>query len=130
MKSSFQYGGYVISNGGGVFVANSADDVQCELRSQCLLRVIRAIDTLWDALDRQTFPTWLLAWIEDPAASIDLDTAADAVALAEPCSKSHDDPIKALSFPGKPLQVTIGRAAAAVAAAIAPTPSAIGSAAA
>jgi hypothetical protein len=75
MKSSFEYRSYAISNRDGRYIAESMDDEPCFLCSNYLLRVLRAIDAMWEALDgRSEMPVWLKSWLADPA--IDLDTEA------------------------------------------------------
>lgn len=78
MKASFDYRSYVVSHDGSAFTAVSADGEPFELRSKNMLRVTRAIDTLWNALEGKIqLPSWLLMAGE----VVDIDAATTEAML-------------------------------------------------
>lgn len=85
MKNSFNYRNYVVSNEVNRFVARSEDGDDFCISSVYLLRVLRSIDALWEALDQietaaaATIPVWIRDWMANPVVSfIDLDLADGA----------------------------------------------------
>jgi hypothetical protein len=73
MKASFDYRSYVVSHDGSAFTAVSADGESFQLRSKNMLRVTRAIDTLWNALEGKIS---MPAWLSLPDEIIDIDVAS------------------------------------------------------
>jgi hypothetical protein len=96
MKSVFEYRAYAIAAEDGRYTAKSLDGESCELRSSYLLRVLRAVDTLWGALETASPPPWFKSWMSDPLSPIDLDTTAESLAQPEQCPISS-----CLKFPTK-----------------------------
>jgi hypothetical protein len=95
MKSSFEYRSYKISAEDGRYIASSMDDEPCFICSNYLLRVLRAVDNMWQALDgRHEMPAWLKQSWGDPM--IDLDVIAGEILPIE-----GRRPIQLLHFPTK-----------------------------
>jgi|SRR5215217_4242422 len=123
MKSPFEYRSYVIRAEDGRYTAKSLDGEPCILYSRYLLRALRAVDTLWTALEQitsiQNFPEWIKSYLTDPTVAVDLDKAADAMGeeISRECREDHDDPVSILRFPKAPLRV-MGNAAATAATAV------------
>jgi hypothetical protein len=115
MKQSFEYRSYAISAEDGRYTAKSLDGEPCDLRSNYLLRVLRAVDTLWAAIETAAIPVWFADWMKDPVEVIDLDAAADAAALPVQCSNDNVDEIFSLKFPRKAIALANRVAAASVA---------------
>jgi hypothetical protein len=93
MKSSFEYRSYEISTKDGRYIAQSVDGEPCFICSNYLLRVLRAVDAMWKALeDRSQMPAWLKQSWGDPV--IDLDEAAGEILPIE-----GRRPIQLLQFP-------------------------------
>jgi hypothetical protein len=94
MKSSFEYRFYEISTKDGRYIAQSMDDEPCFICSNYLLRVLRAVDTMWKALEDRSekMPAWLKQSMGDPI--IDLDEAAVEILAIE-----RRRPIQLLQFP-------------------------------
>jgi hypothetical protein len=59
MKSSFEYRAYQIANENGLYIGRSMDEETFALGSTSVLRVMRAIDTLWHGLETNRSPAWL-----------------------------------------------------------------------
>jgi hypothetical protein len=92
MNTSFEYRGYVVSHDGNAYTAAPVDEEPCQLRSKNLLRVTRAIDTLWNVLSGTvTMPSWFFL-AED---ILDLDAASEAMRIVD----------RLTSFPVVPLVV-------------------------
>lgn len=73
MKTSIEYRSYVVSHDGSAYNAIASDGEPFQLRSKNLLRVTRAIDALWNALEGKIpLPGWLLIGAD----IIDIDAAA------------------------------------------------------
>ena len=120
MNSAFEYRAYAIAAEDGRYTAKSLDGEPCDLRSRYLLRLLRAVDTLWSSLEAESLPSWFASWMNNPSTHIDLDSAADALALPEQCREDFADPISScLKFPPKPLALVSRIAAASTAAALA-----------
>ncbi|SDK38812.1 hypothetical protein [Bradyrhizobium ottawaense] len=79
MKSAFQYRAYNVSNDGGFYVAKSTDGEPGQLVSKDLLRVLRSIDVLWDALETCNMPGWCATYLEGDTLHCDLDVFADSL---------------------------------------------------
>jgi hypothetical protein len=95
MNTSFEYRSYVVSHDGSAFCATPKDEEPLQLRSKNLLRVTRAIDGLWNALDGNiSAPCWLY----NDAELVDLDAAAEAMLVID----------RATSVPLFPLGPTVG----------------------
>lgn len=78
MKTAFEYRSYVVSHDGGAYNALAIDGEPFELRSKNLLRVTRAIDTLWNALEGKIpLPSWFLIATD----VIDIDAATTEAML-------------------------------------------------
>lgn len=78
MKASFEYRSYVVNHDGSAYTAVSADGEPLELRSKNMLRVTRAIDTLWNALEGKIpLPSWFLIATD----VIDIDAATTEAML-------------------------------------------------
>ena len=61
MKTHFKYRSYVVSHDGTAYTADAADGEPFKIRSKNLLRVTRAIDALWNALDGKiAVQSWFL----------------------------------------------------------------------
>lgn len=74
MNTAFEYRAYVVSHDGDAYTAAPVDEEPYQLRSKTLLRVTRAIDTLWNALEKKIpLPSWLL----DHSDLVDLDAASE-----------------------------------------------------
>lgn len=85
MKASFEYRSYVVSHDGSAFTAVSADGEPFQLRSKNMLRVTRAIDTLWNALEGKVK---MPGWLSLPVDIVDIDAAASETMLVvdrQPC---------------------------------------------
>ncbi|WP_187435955.1 hypothetical protein [Bradyrhizobium hipponense] len=75
MDTSFEYRSYVVRRSGATFCAESTDGERFKIRSANLLRVTRAIDTMWNALEGKVpAPEWTFG-----SDLVDLDAAADAM---------------------------------------------------
>lgn len=90
MKASFDYRSYVVSHDGSAFTAVSADGEHFKLRSKNMLRVTRAIDTLWNALEGKV---QMPAWLSLPDEIIDIDAASSETMLVV------DQPVAAYTRP-------------------------------
>ncbi|WP_316207351.1 hypothetical protein [Bradyrhizobium sp. SZCCHNR3118] len=78
MKTSFDYRSYVVSNDGAVFTAAASDEEPFQLRSKSLVRVTRAIDAMWNALEGKIpMPSWMAT----AGDIIDIDAAASGAVL-------------------------------------------------
>jgi hypothetical protein len=102
MKASFVYRAYVVSHDGSAFIAVSADGEPFQLRSKNMLRVTRAIDTLWNALEGKV---QMPAWLSLPDEIIDVDAASTETMLVV------DQPAAATSCPIAPVLAPIQAAA-------------------
>ena len=103
MKQSLTYRSFDVSNEDGKYIARSSDGEECQLSSKYLLRVLRAIDTLWAALDGDTQPIWFSDWTQSTAKTLDLDQAVGVMDdLPQECRVDHHDPISVLQFPVSP----------------------------
>lgn len=72
MKTTLHYRSYVVNHDGSAYAAVSADGEPFQLRSKNLLRVTRAIDALWNALEGKIpVPSWLFTSTD----VIDIDAA-------------------------------------------------------
>jgi hypothetical protein len=72
MKTSINYRSYVVSHDGSAYNAIAADGEPFQLRSKNILRVTRAIDALWNALEGKIpLPAWFLMATD----VIDIDAA-------------------------------------------------------
>ncbi|MGX9944819.1 hypothetical protein ACTG4Q_20355 [Bradyrhizobium denitrificans] len=79
MDTSFEYRSYVVRRIGATFSAESTDGERFKIRSTNLLRLTRAIDTLWNAMDwKVPAPDWVYA-----SDLVDLDAAADAMLVVD-----------------------------------------------
>lgn len=75
MHDQFSYRGYLIKKVGESFVALSEDDNEdISLISEDVGRVISSIDEMWETLDRNSIPVWLL---KSRSGAIDLDIPKD-----------------------------------------------------
>jgi hypothetical protein len=102
MHTSFQFRSYTVSHDGSAFSAKPEDDEPLQLRSKNLLRLTRAIDTLWNALEGKVpAPSWLYEETE----LIDLVAASEAMLVV-------DRPMEVSSFPLGPTVGLPARAAA------------------
>lgn len=71
MNTSYEYRSYVISHDGAGFKAKATDGENFQIRSKNMLRLTRAIDQLWSALEGKVpAPEWLFT-----SQSVNLDTA-------------------------------------------------------
>ena len=78
MKTSLEYRSYVVSHDGSAYTAVAADGEPFQLRSKNMLRVTRAVDTLWNALeDKIPLPSWFLIATD----VIDIDAATTEAML-------------------------------------------------
>jgi hypothetical protein len=85
MKASLEYRSYVVTHDGSAYTAVSADGEPFQLRSKNLLRVTRAIDTLWNALEGKVK---MPGWLSLPVNIIDIDAATSETMLVvdrQPC---------------------------------------------
>jgi hypothetical protein len=72
MKTSFEYRLYVVSHDGNAFCADPCDGEPFQLRSRNMMRVTRAIDMLWNAVEEKVpAPDWVFA-----SEVVDLDAAS------------------------------------------------------
>jgi hypothetical protein len=102
MNTSIEYRSYRISHDGSAFTAETQDGEPLQLRSKNMLRLTRAIDTLWNALEGKVIaPTWLF----EETSSIDLDAASEAMLIV-------DRPARVPLFPLRPMAGMPARAAA------------------
>jgi hypothetical protein len=102
MNTSFDYRSYQISHDGVAFTAETQDGELLQLRSKNMLRVTRAIDTLWNALEGTVAAP---AWLFEEASSVDLDAASEAMLIV-------DRPKSVPYFPLGPMAGMPARAAA------------------
>ncbi|MCS3449810.1 hypothetical protein M2222_001369 [Bradyrhizobium elkanii] len=80
MKTSFEYRSYVVSFDGAAYRADSSDGEPFAIRSRNVLRVTRAIDALWNALEGKIpAPTWL----HSTANVVDVDAASEAMVVVD-----------------------------------------------
>jgi hypothetical protein len=101
MDTSFEYRSYLISHENGAFIAKPRDREPFQIRSISMLRVTRAIDALWNALEDKVMAP---AWLYDDQDIVDLDTAKDAMLVVD-----HS------AFPSFPLGPVVGEPAQAAA---------------
>jgi hypothetical protein len=88
MKTSFEYRSYVIDHDGSAFTATSADGEPFQLRSKNILRVTRAIDGLWNALEGKIpLPGWFL--IADEVVDIDAASSESMLIVDRPTANSN-----------------------------------------
>ncbi|MGY2919483.1 hypothetical protein [Bradyrhizobium sp. USDA 3262] len=80
MKTSFEYRSYVVSFDGVAYRADSSDGEPFAIRSRNVLRVTRAIDTLWNALEGKIPAP---AWLSSSADIIDVDAASEAMVVVD-----------------------------------------------
>ena len=93
MNTSFVYRSYVISHQRGRFIAQPRENEDFQIQSINMLRVTRAIDALWNALEGKIqVPDW--AYSSDV---VDLDEAKEAMLVV-------DHP----GFPSFPLGPVVG----------------------
>ena len=79
MDAFFEYRLYVVRRTGATFSAESADGERFKIRSTNLVRLTRAIDVLWNAIDGKVpAPDWV--YVSD---SVDLDAATDAMLVVD-----------------------------------------------
>jgi hypothetical protein len=112
MKEQFDYRAYTIDNEQGRYVARATDGDDLSLASSYLIRVLRGIDAVWDALETivdaaassSHLPFWLREWLEKPINYVDLDAANDAAPLEEPG--------EVIAFPSKPKFSAVSNAVA------------------
>jgi hypothetical protein len=103
MHTTFEYRSYEISHDGSAFVAASKDGEPLQLRSKHLLRLTRAVDTMWNALEGTVpAPTWLFGETD----LVDIDAASEAMLVVDRTSEVLS------SFPLGPLVGVPARAAA------------------
>lgn len=103
MKTCFEYRSYVVSHDRSAYNAVSIDGEPFQLRSKNMLRVIRAIDNLWNAVEHKVpVPGWFLAASD----LVDLDAASEAMLI------TSDRPAAVPSFPIAPVLATPFRVAA------------------
>lgn len=77
------YREYSIENRAGKYVAKPLDGDKLKIFSNCLSRLLSAIDALWDGLsqvpavapDEIIGPRWLREWLARPSNVIDVDDA-------------------------------------------------------
>ena len=105
MQTSYEYRSYVVSHegahDGAAFKAESIDGENFQLRSKNMLRLTRAIDTLWNAVEGKVpAPSWVYA-----SDIVDLDAASDAMLVIDRPS----------NFPAFPLGPVVGAPARAAA---------------
>lgn len=79
MKSAFEYRSYDVSNEGGFYVAKSLDGEPGQLVSKHLLRVLRSIDVLWEALEGAAMPEWCSTYLRGHTLHCNLDAFADSL---------------------------------------------------
>jgi hypothetical protein len=102
MNTSFQYRSYAVTHDGSAFCAKPEDGEPLQLRSKNLLRLTRAIDTMWNALDGNVAaPSWLFGETD----LVDIDAAAEAMLVI-----NHANQV-----PSFPLEPTFGLPARAAA---------------
>lgn len=95
MQTTFQYRSYVVGHDGSAYYAKPDDEEPLQLRSKNLLRVTRAIDTLWNALEGKiAAPSWLY----EESDLVDLDAASEAMLIVD----------RSTSVPSFPLGPTVG----------------------
>ncbi|GAA0005393.1 hypothetical protein [Bradyrhizobium elkanii] len=99
MKTSFEYRSYVVSFDGAAYRADSSDGEPFTIRSKNMLRVTRAIDTLWNALDGKIPAP---AWLHGAADLIDVDAASEAMLVVD-----HTPTPVVPSFPIAPVPATL-----------------------
>ncbi|WP_029083381.1 hypothetical protein [Bradyrhizobium sp. th.b2] len=80
MRTSFEYRSYVVSFDGAAYRADSSDGEPFTIRSRNVLRVTRAIDTLWNALEGKIPAP---AWLHSPSDLIDVDAASEAMVVVD-----------------------------------------------
>ncbi|WFU52353.1 hypothetical protein QA639_21845 [Bradyrhizobium pachyrhizi] len=80
MKTSFEYRSYVVSFDGAAYRADTYDGEPFTIRSRNMLRVTRAIDTLWNALEGKIPAP---AWLSSTAVIVDIDAATEAMVVID-----------------------------------------------
>jgi hypothetical protein len=91
MQTSFEYRSYDVSHDGSAFCAQSQDGEPLQLRSKNMLRLTRAIDTMWNALEGTiAAPSWLFGESD----IVDIDVAAEAMLVINKASKVSPFPLK------------------------------------
>lgn len=79
MDSSYEYRSYLVRREGAAFSAVSTDGERFKMRSTDMLRLTKAIDVLWDAVEGfAPAPAWLFG-----SNAVDLDKAMGAAAVAK-----------------------------------------------
>lgn len=107
MKNRFEYRSYDVEGKDGRYKAISLDGEEFSLVSDHLIRLLRAIDSLWYALEnheasvKNTLSPWVFKWLTDPVSCVDLDIAIEGTddlyhAVTSPC--------KFLTFPKKSIE--------------------------
>ena len=100
MKTCFEYRSYVISHERGAFTAKPREGEHFEIRSINMLRVTRAIDALWNALEGKVqVPNWVYE-----SDVVDLDTTMETMLVVDhqcltrfPLGSSAGDPSRAVA---------------------------------
>jgi hypothetical protein len=124
MKKEFEYRSYEIANEDGRYSAKSLDGEPAVFTSSFLLRIIRCVDVLWDAIempaDRQ--PSWIRRFINNPTEQVNVDVSDDVPSpFPEQLTVDITKTLKRqLRFPSIPechakIAAKIGSAAAALA---------------
>jgi hypothetical protein len=91
MQTSFGYRSYAVSHDGSAFCAQSQDGEPLQFRSKNLLRLTRAIDTMWNALEGTiAAPSWLFGESD----IVDIDAAAEAMLVINRSSKVSSFPLE------------------------------------
>lgn len=107
MKNRFEYRSYDVEGKDGRYNATSLDGEELSLVSDHLIRLLRAIDSLWYALEnheaeiKNTLNPWVLKWLADPVSCVDLDIAIEGT---EDLYQAVTSPCKFLTFPKKSVE--------------------------
>jgi hypothetical protein len=95
MKSVFAYEGHTITKLRGNYVAAPDDTEGANLQASTVIRLMRGIDAIWEALERNSIPDWFDAWMCCPSTIINFD----AIELASDVTFVPDNE-NILTFPG------------------------------
>jgi hypothetical protein len=86
MDLRFEYRSYMIVSEDGLFIAKSLDGEPGEISSTHILRVTRAIDALWSAVEAGIIPQWF-----SEESLINLDQPVRPARVEKPCETTPSE---------------------------------------
>jgi hypothetical protein len=129
MKNVLKYRSYRVANEDGRYTAKSLDGEPGAITSSFLLRILRCVDVLWDALELpvEHQPLWVRSFLNDSEDHLDVDQFEDVPSPlpklvtvdVTPSLMSH---LRFPSIPVRPSAIVakIGAAAAALSVSLHP----------